>query len=302
MTTVPPAYRVPLPDPLTDLLGKHLPDLPAPELDLTDGQLNARTADRYRAVLAETPDAWALIQHLRDLLDDDQGEGFAVLTTAPLLDHHGLDDGRTAITAVLSWLATPLKAYANEPLWNLLDSAPQPTVDDNPLHIDAICAARPPDYTAFLCTRPDPRRGGLSLVSPTHRAVSRLTDDERLLLTDRIRRPHEPKATTGTGPALDVFSVLEDTLPSADTFVRFHPSILKHAAPDDPHTHALHALKDELTARQRRMRLDFGDLLITNQHLCAHGHSTLSGFQNHLPPHQRRQMWRIHLRTNTPAS
>ncbi|WP_075737812.1 TauD/TfdA family dioxygenase [Streptomyces acidiscabies] len=300
MTTVPPAYRVSLPDPLINLLGKHLPDLPRPELNPASGQLSTYAADHYRAVLAGASDAWALVQHLRDLLDDDQGEGFAALATAPLLDHHGLDDGRTAITAVLSWLATPLKAHDDERLWSLLDGDPQHTVDENPLHIDAVYTAQPPDYTAFLCTRPDPRGGGLSLVAPIRRAVSRLTDDQHLLLTRRIRR-RETEATPRTGPVLDVFPVLDDTLPPADGFVRFHPSILKNTDPATPHTRAVHALENELTACQRRMRLGFGDLLLTNQHLSAHGHGALGGFQNHLPAHQRRQMWRIHLRTSTPT-
>ena len=291
MTTVPPAYRVPLPDPLTDLLGKHLPDLPDHQLSVTKAQLAAEAAERCRAALAGAPDAWALIQHLRDLLDDGQGEGFAVLTTAPLLDHHGLDDGLTAITVVLSCLATPVKTNDDQPLWNRLDA------DGSPLHIDAVRAPRPPDYTAFLCIRPDPRGGGLSLVSPIRRAVSRLTGDERLLLA----RPHETGTTTVTGPVLGMFSVLDPTLPPPDRFIRFNPhTLLKNAGPADPHTRALQALGRELTALQRRMRLDFGDLLITNQHLSAHGHGAVGGFQHHIPAHQRRQMWRIHLRTFTP--
>ncbi|WP_416968292.1 TauD/TfdA family dioxygenase [Streptomyces sp. 4F14] len=301
MTTVPPAYRVPLPDRLIDLIGKHLDDLPNPKLSLTDGQLSADVADRYRAVLAGTPDAWALIQHLRDLLDDDQGEGFGVLTATPLLDHRGIDDGLKAVTVILSWLATPLKTNDTEPLWSLLDADPQHTVDQSPLHIDAVHTARPPDYTAFLCGRPDPRGGGLSLVSPIHRAISRLTDDEHALLTDRIHRPHDTDTTTGTGTILDVFPVLDTTLPPADGYVRFHPHLLKNTDPADPHTSALHALEHELVARQRRMRLAIGDLLITNQHLCAHGHGALGGFQHHLPDKQRRRIWRIHLRASGPT-
>ena len=78
------------------------------------------------------------MQHLRDLLDDDQGEGFAVLTTALLLDHHGFDDGLKAITAVLSWVATPLKVYDNEPLWSRLNVDPEDAAGEKPLHIDAI--------------------------------------------------------------------------------------------------------------------------------------------------------------------
>ncbi|WP_159060532.1 hypothetical protein [Streptomyces acidiscabies] len=46
MTTVPPAYRVLLPDRLIDLLGKHLVDLPEPELAPLNGQLRAYAVDR----------------------------------------------------------------------------------------------------------------------------------------------------------------------------------------------------------------------------------------------------------------
>ncbi|WP_075737448.1 TauD/TfdA family dioxygenase [Streptomyces acidiscabies] len=300
MTTVPLAYRVLLPDQLVDLLGKHLVDLPEPELDPIDGKLSREAVDRYRAVLGGSPAAWAVVQHLRDLLDDDQGDGFAVLTAAPLLDHHGFDDALKAVTVILSWLATPVKAYDSERLWSRLDAEPEHAAGASPLHIDAINAVRPPDYTAFLCVRPDPRGGGLSLVSPIRRAVSHLTDDERLLLADRVYRFHGTPDTTGTGSVLNTFPVLDDNAPSAENFVRFDPRMLNDADRGDPHTSAARALERELITRQRRLRLGFGDILIINLHLCASGHGALGGFQKDIPEEQRRQLRQIYLRTSEP--
>ncbi|MET8979399.1 TauD/TfdA family dioxygenase [Streptomyces sp. NPDC004539] len=302
MTSVPPAFRVPLPDPVVELLGKHIVELPDPELDLFDGHVRAEVADRYRAVLTGTPDAWAVVRHLRDLVDDDQGEGFAVLTAVPLLDHYGFDDGLKAMTVVLSWLATPLKADDGVSLWKPLSVGPEQVTGARPLHVDMIHTTRPPDYTAFLCTRPDPRGGGLSLVSPVRRAVFRLSDDERRLLTDHVYGLRDAGAMTGVGPVLDAFPVLDDSLPPTDGFVRFDPQMLKDADRGDPHTSAARALERELIAAQRRFRLGLGDLLVTNQHLCAHGHGALGGFQSDIPEDQRRRMRQIHLRTHEPAS
>lgn len=299
MATALTGLRVPLPDTLVELLGKRVIDLPAPELE--EGHLRADAAEAYDGVRAESPEAQVMVRRCRDLLDDPHGDGFAVLQVGALLDHYGLDDGQTAATVILSWLATPLRAFDQWPLWkplgtNLAIDPMRATGSGyNPLHIDVVNATLPPDYSALLCVRPDPRGEGFSIVSQLRRAVARLSDDERALLAEPVFRDGAFYDLTGVGDEYAPFPIL-DNLPPAEGFVRFTAKMLPEMDLRDPHTSAVRALERELVAEQQRFPLGFGDLIVVNQHNCVHGREKLGDNQETVPEGRRRLLWQMFLR------
>jgi len=301
MTTVLP--RVPLSDALTDFLGERAHHLPSPWL--SDGHLRAGVAKDYAAVRTASSEAQEAARHLRDLLDDPHGEGYAVLDLVPVLDHYGLGYGQKAATIILSWLGTPIRAYDHWPLWRTLNVdmlvAPVHATAPRPLHLDAVNAVRPPDYTAIMCVRPDPFGGGYTLVSQVRRAVDRLSGDERALLAEEVFYHEEYSSVTATGGDLGVFPVLDER-PPADGFVRFHSAMPTDGDRDDPHTSALRALERELIAGQSRFRLAVGELLVVNQHLCAHGREALGSGQTSIPEEQRLMAWQTYLRAAKPET
>lgn len=299
MTTAPSTFRVPLPETLVDSLGKRVVDLPHAELD--GGLLREDVRTAYNRFRAESPEAQIVTGRCRDLLNDPHGDGFAVLEVGPLLDHYGLGDGQKAATILLSWLGTPLRAFDKWPLWKPLGT--NLTIDPmratgsgyNPLHIDVVNATLPPDYSALLCVRPDPRGEGHSIVSQLRRAMDRLSDDERAFLAEPVFHDGAFYELTGVGKEYDPFPVL-DGLPVSEGFVRFTAKMLPDMALDDPHTSAVRALERELIAEQKRFLLGFGDLIVVNQHLCVHGREALGEGQNEVPEERRRLLWQMFLR------
>lgn len=299
MATALTRFRVPLPDTLVELLGKRVIDLPSPELE--GGHLRADIAEAYEGVRIESPEAQVLVTRCRDLLDDPDGDGFAVLQVGALLDYYGLDDAQKATTAILSWLGRPLRAFDQWPLWkplgtNLAIDPMRATGSGyNPLHIDVVNATLPPDYSALLCVRPDPQGEGFSIVSQLRRAVERLSEQERALLAEPVYRDGAFYDLTGVGDEYAPFPVLDD-LPPTEGFVRFTAKMLPEMDPKDPHTCAVHALERELITDQQRFLLGFGDLIVVNQHYCVHGREKLGDNQETVPGERRRLLWQMFLR------
>ncbi|MFG2094669.1 hypothetical protein [Streptomyces sp. NPDC048612] len=299
MTTAPSTFRVPLPDTLVELLGKRVIDLPIVELDR--GLLREDVSAACQRVLAESPEAQIVVRRCRNLLNEPHGDGFAVIEAGALLDRYGLDDGQKAATVLLSWLGTPLRAFDKWPLWKPLGT--NLTIDPmratgsgyNPLHIDIVNATEPPDYSALLCVRPDPRGEGYSIVSRLRPAVDRLSDGERTLLAERVFSDGEFYDLTGVGKEYNLFPVL-DGLPAPEGFVRFTAKMLPDMDPGDPHTSAVRALERELIAEQKKFLLGFGDLIVVNQHLSVHGREALGHGQEKVPEERRRLLWQMFLR------
>ncbi|MER7047945.1 TauD/TfdA family dioxygenase [Streptomyces jumonjinensis] len=299
MTTAPSTYRAPLPETLVELLGRKVIDLPPAELE--GGLLRGDVSAAYDRVRAESPEAQIVVRRCRDLLDDPDGDGFAVLEVGLLLGRLGLDDGQKAATVLLSWLGAPLRAFDRWPLWKPLGT--NLTIDPmratgsgyNPLHIDVVNATEPPDYSALLCVRPDPLGEGNSIVSHLRRAVDRLNDDERALLAEPVFHDGAFYDLTGVGTEYDPFPVL-DGLPASEGFVRFTAKMLPDMDLTDPHTSAARELERELISEQQKFLLGFGDLIVVNQHLCVHGREPLGHGQEEVPEEQRRLLWQMFLR------
>ncbi|MFE4666027.1 TauD/TfdA family dioxygenase [Streptomyces sp. NPDC056716] len=298
MTMAPSTYRVPLPEPLIERLGQ-VTALPA--AGLTRGLLHDNVRAAYDRIRVMSPDAQIVVDRCRELLDDPDGEGFAVIEVGPLLDQYGLDDGQKAATVLLSWLGTPLRAFDKWPLWKPIGT--NLTIDPmratgsgyNPLHIDVVNATEPPDYSALLCVRPDPQGEGYSIVSRLRRAVDRLSEGERALLAEPVFHDGAFHDLTGVGTEYDPFPAL-DGLPPAEGFVRFTAKMLPAMDLRDPHISAVRALERELIAEQKRFLLGFGDLIVVNQHLCVHGREALGVGQEEVPEERRRLLWQMFLR------
>ncbi|MGK5533169.1 TauD/TfdA family dioxygenase [Streptomyces sp. URMC 129] len=292
--------RVKLPESLTNEMGKVAATLPDWQLDA--GLLSPRTWAEYRSALRGLTGMSEVIATCDALLNQVGGDGFAVLELGPLLDACGSpENGLRAVTALLSLLASPLRAFDRWPLWKPLgtntDIDPMRATGTgyNPLHIDVVNSTLPPDYSALLCIRPDPRGRGESLVSQLRRAVSRLGPADLRLLSEEAYRDGSFHDLTGVGREWNPFPVL-DGLSKSKGFVRFTAKMLAGADPDDPHTKAARALEQELIAQQRRFLLNRGDLVIVNQHLCCHGREPLGDGQEQLHPDERRLLLQIFLR------
>jgi hypothetical protein len=295
-----PGYRVALPSALVKHLAAHTGDLP--EWKLHKGLLTAETAEQYRRVLARTPFADEFAQTCARLLDDPVGDGFAVVEFEPLLAAAATEeDGLRAVTALVSLIATPLRAFERWPLWKPLGT--NLTIDPmratgagyNPMHIDIVNSTLPPDYSALLCVRPDPLGQGHSLVSNTRRAVERLSYAEQELLKEAAYSDGAFFDLNGVGLEWNPFPIL-DGLPDLAGFVRFTAKMLADADSSSLHVHAARALDRELQAGQQRFLLDAGDMLVVNQHLCCHGREALGGGQSEVPEDRRRMLLQIFLR------
>lgn len=305
-TPTPPTYRVTLPKDLVADLARHTASLP--DWQLTDGLLSAETAWHYRRTLTGLPHVPEFVATCDRLLNDPWGEGFAVLDLAELLDTAPSEDaGLRAVTALTSLIATPLRAFDRWPLWKPLgtnlDVDPMRATGTgyNPMHLDIVNSTWPPDYSALLCVRPDPKGQGQSLVSQTRRAVDRLSYAAADLLSHQKYEDGAFYDLTGVGKEWKPFPIIDD-LPPMEGFVRFTAKMLAGADPDDPYIKAARSLERELVTGHRRFRLDRGDMLIVNQHLSCHGRDPLGHGQADVPEDERRLLLQIFLRRQEATS
>ncbi|MFE2515585.1 TauD/TfdA family dioxygenase [Streptomyces mirabilis] len=295
-----PSYRVPLPKDFAAELAECATSLP--EWQLAKGLLSTESSTACRRALSDLPHTAEFVTTCDRLLNSPESEGFAVLELAGLLDAAGTaDTGLRAVTALVSLIATPLRAFDRWPLWKPLGT--NLTIEPmratgagyNPMHLDIVNSTRPPDYSALLCVRPDPKSEGHSLVSQIRRAVERLGYDDVELLTHPRYEDGAFHNLTGVGEEWKPFPVI-DRLPPLEGFVRFTAKMLADADPDDPYTRAARALERELIVGQHRFLLGQGDMLIVNQHLSCHGREALGGGQEDVPEGERRLLLQIFLR------
>ncbi|WP_017239006.1 hypothetical protein [Streptomyces sp. SS] len=286
-----PEYRVTLPKELVADLARQAAGLPEWRLG-NDGLLSPETAARYHAVLAGLPRLAEFTTTCHQLLGAPDGEGFAVFELAALLDAAESEEaGLRAVTALLSLIATPLRAFDNWPLWKPLGT----NLATTPMHINVVNSTLPPDYIAQLCLRPDPRGQGHSLVSQVRRAMDRLGYADAELLTHPKYVEGSFFELTGVGEERQPFPIL-DGLPPSEGFVRFTAKMFADTDPADPYIKAARALERELITGKRRFLLGRGDLLIANQHLCCHGREALGGGQEDVPEDERLLLLQIFLR------
>ncbi|MDQ8707879.1 hypothetical protein RCO28_36235 [Streptomyces sp. LHD-70] len=281
---------VPVPDDLTKALAARMETLPPPAF--TDGLLAPAEAAAYEQELRELPGALELACQCREVLDDEDGEGFVVLRTVELSQAcRTSDDFLLAVTVLLTSIATPLRAIDSRELWFPTDVASGYV----PVRVDIPNATWPPDYVALLCVRPDPGGQGRSLVSQVRRAVARLGDSDSDLLTHQRYGNGPFHGLTGVGVEWRRFPVI-DGMATRGGYVRFAPDMLADADPEEPYVKATQALNRELIFGQRELRLNSGDLLIVNQHLSIHGRAPLGDGQEAVPEDERQLVLKSFLR------
>ncbi|MEV6948184.1 TauD/TfdA family dioxygenase [Streptomyces sp. NPDC051172] len=278
-----------------------------PEWELKDGLLSPEIAQRYRRTLSGLSRVSVIAATCEWLLNALDGEGFVVLELGGLLDAVDTQvDCLRAVTAMLSLIARPLRAFDCWPLWKLLDTNltldPMPATGSGygPMHIDVVNSTWPPDYSALLCVRPDPKGQGHSLVSQVRRAVDRLSYGDAELLSHPMYEDGSFHDLTGVGREWTPFPVIDGHSPISG-FVRF-TKMLADGGPDDPYAKAARALHRELVIGQRRLPLKRGDLLIVNQHLCCHGREALGHGQEDVPEGERQLLLQIFLRREEAVS
>ncbi|MGP3922490.1 hypothetical protein [Streptomyces sp. 8N616] len=169
----------------------------------------------------------------------------------------------------------------------------------NPMHLDIVNSTWPPDYSALLCVRPDPKGQGHSLISQIRRAVDRLSFFDAELLTHPRYEDGDFYDLTGVGEEWRPFPIIDGLSPLGG-FVRFTAKMFADADPADPYIKAARALERELIVGQRRFLLGRGDMLIVNQHLCCHGREALGRGQEDVPESERRLLLQIFLRRPSP--
>ncbi|MFF4506598.1 TauD/TfdA family dioxygenase [Streptomyces sp. NPDC001401] len=279
-----------------------------PEWELKDGLVSPETAQRYRRTLSGLSGIPVVAATCEWFLNALSGEGFLVLELGGLLDAVDTqDDCLRAITALLSLIARPLRAFDRWPLWKPLSTNlavdPMRATGSGyvPMHIDVVNSTWPPDFSALFCVRPDPKGQGHSLVSQVRRAVDRLSYGDAELLSHPKYEDGAFHDLSGVGREWTPFPVIDGHSPLGG-FVRFTAKMLADADPDDPYAKAARALERELVSGQRRFPLKRGDLLIVNQHLCCHGRDALGDGQEEVPEDERQLLLQIFLRREEALS
>lgn len=301
-----PEYRLSLAPEFVAELVKSTTILP--DWELKDGLLAPEIAQRYRRTLSGLPSISVIAATCEWLLNAPNGEGSVVLELGGLLDAVDTQaDYLRAITAMLSLIARPLRAFDRWPLWKPLDTNlsldPMPATGSGygPMHIDVVNSTWPPDYSALLCVHPAPEGQGHSLVSQVRRAVDRLSYRDAELLSHPKYEGGAFHELSGVGREWTPFPVIDGRSPLGG-FVRFTAKMLADADLDDPYAKAARALERELASGQRRLPLRRGDLLIVNQHLCCHGREDLSDDQEGVPEDEHRLLLQIFLRREEALS
>ncbi|MDQ8706850.1 hypothetical protein RCO28_30920 [Streptomyces sp. LHD-70] len=301
--------KVPVSDELAVALARYRERLP-PEQFLS-GQLTSEVAAIYgresgalpqATELAERresgalPQATELAERCRELLDDEDGEGFVVLQLAGLQDAAGSTAAFTrAVTALLALVATPLSVLKSQRLWNATDA----TAGAIPLHLEIPNSTWPPDYCAYLCVRADLNGQGRSLVSNSRRAVSRLGHCEAEVLSHQRYKIGPLRDLVGVGVEWPSFPVI-DGMATQGGYVRFAPNMVNDSDTQDPYARATRSLEAELITGQRKVQLDAGDLLIVNQHLCCYGREPLGEGPADVPGGEEQLVLRSFLRRQGP--
>ncbi|MEU7140410.1 TauD/TfdA family dioxygenase [Nocardia sp. NPDC046473] len=269
-----------------------------------EGLLSPDVHERYSVVAHGLPRMGEVLSTVHRHLLGADSDGYLVLGCRGALDSVGDDEAACELlTVVLAALGVPLRVFDKWALWkpitSRLDVEPIRAfgVGYNPLHLDLVNTTRPPDISGLLCVWPDPLGEGFSLVSQIRRAVARLDATTCQALAQPVFRDGAFFDVSGVGAEYNPFPIL-DELPADRGFVRFTAKMLGDRDPDDPATQAARRLEQELIATQRRFRLERGDLLLINQHLCCHGRESLGPGQEALREHQRRQLRQVFVSTH----
>lgn len=196
----------------------------------------------------------------------------------------------SVIAAVSCTIATPIRVFQQVPgLWRRL------TVDTSrpehrsggtgaqPLHIDFVNAADPPEFVYLYCERPDPRGGGASLIASTVGLERELSSEACAVLRNRVFRDGVVENLAHVGGDTNPFAVFTTDFLG----VRYTAKLLE-STKDSGALAALELLRDLLNIRTIEVMLGPGDLLIIDQRIAVHGRAPLGPNQDTVPSADRR--------------
>lgn len=301
------ANFIDLPSELERALVRLSDALPAWEVEGTF--LTDSTIERYRTELTSTPLFGETASALLRTLCGPSG-GYAVVRLGTIAHTLGFGDQFLRVAmAILAQVAVPFQPFKRWPLWKEigtnLNAKPGLSTGTgyNAFHMDLVNATRPPDYSSLLCVRPDPLGGGPSILSDARAAITRVTEENRALLSDKAYHYGTFFELSDVGEEYKPFPIL-DGKPSDVGFVRFTAKMLTESEFDKAHTDAATELADQMVKGQVSFTLQRGDFLIVDQHRFVHGREPLNAGQEDVPPEERRLLLQLFLRsvnTNKPS-
>lgn len=198
----------------------------------------------------------------------------------------------TALTAITSAFGRPIRVFdAQTALWRTLDvdlsrpSGRSRGTGAQPLHLDFVNAAMPPDYVYLYCLRPDPRGGGGSIVAGVNGLENALSPSARSILSQPCFVDGRVSGLLEVGGDINPFPVLNS---EALAFkVRYTGQLLR-GDHDQATAEALCEMDDILRQRTTTLPLASGQLLVLDQRRVLHGRRALGDNQESLPEDRRR--------------
>jgi hypothetical protein len=225
----------------------------------------------------------------RDAHEALERSGYVVIRI-PWLAEDPADVQASVVTCVCALTATPLRVFLRQPLWRPLRVDPSRPphrsggVGVNPLHMDFVNAAQPPDYVYLYCVRPDPLGGGRSTLARFSGIEGRLSPAAREVLSRPLFRYGQVADLAGVGADINPFAVL----PSNGKFRFRYSTKLLDATRQAEALRGLRAVDRQLARTVTRVELKAGDLLVIDQHRALHGREALGVHQESLPAGERR--------------
>ena len=232
--------------------------------------------------------------------------GWCVIRTGLDLSRFPHEHTEAARTIIVGVFGMPIHVFDRWGLWKelgvSLDVAPHRASGTgyNPLHLDVVNAAIPPDVVCFYCERNDPFGGGSSIVSNLHRAWRTLDDDTISALSEPVYREGKFYELRSVGGDANPFPVVDQDagrrcFGSDRPFFRFTAKMISDL-PEGRSRTAMIQFHRALDDIRWVVELQAGDLLMLNQWAVAHGRLALRGGQQSIHPHERRLIAQCFLR------
>lgn len=241
-----------------------------------------------------------LISRLRRDLLDPESQGYLIVSGLGSGSPVDFDAIIKRATAICSLAGRPIKVMDKLGLW--LDVPVKMDVATFrfggtgyiPLHIDVVNSTNPPDIVGFLCERPDPLGGGLSIVSNLKRAIEQMLPEEIEFLKMPQFFDGKLNNMSEVGQELNPFPIA-NSKGNWKPMIRFTAKML-HGLPDGVSKTLITKLESILIEMQEVHQIGFGDLILVNQSIVAHGRTPLGPNQELVSPNLRRLLHQVYLR------
>jgi len=154
------------------------------------------------------------------------------------------------------------------------------TSDFFPLHTDVSYVPHPPRFMLLLCVHPAPEGGGLNLLADCNKALERLDERDREIISQKAFNFLYPP-NCGEGQS-EPFAIIENCLWRYKYSSMDFPA---HAAP------AVERFNQLLMDVSTRLLLERGELLIVDNHRIAHGRTAFNHCHHQLPTRHIKRLY-----------